>query len=34
MAFNLKNRHFLTLRDFSPREIEFLLKPTVHRSLQ
>jgi ornithine carbamoyltransferase len=26
MAFNLKNRHFLTLRDFSPREIEFLLK--------
>ncbi|MCK7547989.1 ornithine carbamoyltransferase [Marinobacter koreensis] len=26
MAFNLKNRHFLTLQDFSPREIEFLLK--------
>lgn len=26
MAFNLKNRHFLTLRDFSPREIAFLLK--------
>lgn len=26
MAFNLKNRHFLTLRDFSPREIGFLLK--------
>ncbi|SDU37040.1 ornithine carbamoyltransferase [Halopseudomonas salegens] len=26
MAFNLKNRHFLTLRDFSPREITFLLK--------
>lgn len=26
MAFNLKNRHFLTLRDFSPREISFLLK--------
>ncbi len=26
MAFNLKNRHFLTLRDFTPREIGFLLK--------
>ena len=26
MAFNLKNRSFLTLRDFSPREITFLLK--------
>jgi len=26
MAFNLKNRHFLTLRDFSPAEIAFLLK--------
>jgi len=26
MAFNLKNRHFLTLRDFTPREISFLLK--------
>lgn len=26
MAFNLKNRHFLTLRDFSPTEIGFLLK--------
>jgi len=26
MAFNLKNRHFLTLRDYSPREIRFLLK--------
>jgi ornithine carbamoyltransferase len=25
MAFNLKNRHFLTLLDFSPKEIEFLL---------
>ena len=25
MAFNLKNRSFLTLRDFRPREIEFLL---------
>jgi len=26
MAFNLKNRHFLTLRDFSPQEIRFLLQ--------
>lgn len=26
MAFNLKNRHFLTLRDFSPQEISFLLQ--------
>lgn len=26
MAFNLNNRHFLTLRDFTPREITFLLK--------
>lgn len=26
MAFNLKNRHFLTLRDFAPDEIRFLLK--------
>ncbi|MEJ6657150.1 MAG: ornithine carbamoyltransferase [Pseudomonas sp.] len=26
MALNLNNRHFLTLRDFSPREIAFLLK--------
>lgn len=26
MAFNLKNRHFLTLLDFSPIEIKFLLK--------
>ncbi|NMT62199.1 ornithine carbamoyltransferase [Marinobacter orientalis] len=26
MAFNLKNRHFLTLRDFTPKEISFLLK--------
>ena len=25
MAFNLKNRNFLTLRDFSPAEIKFLL---------
>ncbi len=25
MAFNLKNRHFLTLLDFTPREIRFLL---------
>lgn len=26
MAFNLRNRHFLTLRDFTPAEIGFLLK--------
>ena len=26
MAFNLKNRSFLTLRDYSPKEIAFLLK--------
>ncbi|MBQ0744101.1 MAG: ornithine carbamoyltransferase [Pseudomonas sp.] len=26
MAFNLKNRHFLTLRNFTPQEISFLLK--------
>src|SRR5690554_3418689 len=26
MAFNLKNRHFQTLRDFTPQEIGFLLK--------
>lgn len=26
MAFNLKNRSFLTLRDYTPREITFLLK--------
>lgn len=26
MAFNLRNRSFLTLRDFTPREIGFLLK--------
>ncbi|MAC99456.1 ornithine carbamoyltransferase [Pseudomonas abyssi] len=26
MAFNLKNRSFLTLRDFTPKEIAFLLK--------
>ncbi len=25
MGFNLKNRHFLTLMDFSPKEIQFLL---------
>jgi len=25
MAFNLKNRHFLTLLDFTPQEIQFLL---------
>lgn len=26
MAFNLKNRHFLSLRDFTPKEIAYLLK--------
>ncbi|MDZ4094960.1 MAG: ornithine carbamoyltransferase subunit F, partial [Paracoccaceae bacterium] len=26
MSYNLKNRHFLTLRDFKPAEIGFLLK--------
>lgn len=26
MAFNLKNRHFLKLLDFTPKEIEFMLK--------
>ena len=26
MAFNLKNRSFLTLRDYTSREIAFLLK--------
>ena len=26
MAYNLKNRHFLSLRDFAPAEIAFLLK--------
>ena len=25
MAFNLKNRHFLKLLDFTPQEIKFLL---------
>ena len=25
MSFNLKNRNFLTLMDFTPREIQFLL---------
>lgn len=29
MAYNLKNRHFLTLRDYAPREIAFLLKLAV-----
>ncbi|MDI6834877.1 ornithine carbamoyltransferase [Ciceribacter thiooxidans] len=29
MAFNLKNRSFLTLRDYTPREIAFLLKLAV-----
>ena len=26
MSFNLRNRHFLTLRDYTPAEIGFLLK--------
>ncbi len=26
MSFNLKNRSFLSLRDFTPQEIKFLLK--------
>ena len=26
MSYNLRNRHFLALRDFSPQEIGFLLK--------
>jgi len=26
MAYNLNNRHFLSLRDFTPAEIGFLLK--------
>jgi len=26
MSYNLRNRHFLSLRDFSPQEIRFLLK--------
>ena len=25
MSFNLKNRNFLTLMDFTPREIQFFL---------
>ena len=25
MAFNLRNRHFLTLLDYTPQEIHFLL---------
>ena len=25
MSFNLRNRHFLTLMDFTPQEIKFLL---------
>ena len=29
MAFNLKNRNFITLLDYSPKEIEFLLKLSV-----
>ena len=26
MSYNLRNRHFLALRDFTPQEISFLLK--------
>ena len=26
MSYNLRNRHFLALRDFAPQEISFLLK--------
>ncbi|MCL2064248.1 MAG: ornithine carbamoyltransferase [Candidatus Cloacimonetes bacterium] len=29
MAFNLRNRHFLTLMDFSPTEIQFLLDLSI-----
>ena len=29
MPFNLKGRHFLTLKDFSPEEIEFLLNLSI-----
>ena len=29
MAFNLKGRHLLTLRDYSPQEIEFLLNLSI-----
>lgn len=29
MAFNLQNRHFLTLLDFTPREIQFLLDLSI-----
>ena len=29
MAFNLRNRHFLTLMDFSPKEIRFLLDLSI-----
>jgi len=30
MAFNLRNRHFLTLMDFTPTEIQFLLDLSAH----
>ncbi|NPC94251.1 ornithine carbamoyltransferase [Bacillus sp. WMMC1349] len=29
MAFNLKNRHFLTLKDFTPQEIDFLIEQSI-----
>ena len=29
MPFNLKGRHFLTLKDFSSEEIEFLLNLSI-----
>jgi len=29
MPFNLKNRHFLSLMDFTPQEIQFLLDLSV-----
>ncbi len=29
MAFNLRNRHFLTLLDYSPEEIRFLLDLSI-----
>ena len=33
MAFNLRNRHFLKLLDFSPEEIGFLLDLSMKNSL-
>jgi ornithine carbamoyltransferase len=29
MAFNLRNRHFLKLLDFTPQEIKFLLDLSI-----